>query len=227
MSFGWTNRGKYLLMQLGFRNTGWPTNPYVALVAKKNEKSINNAAATNEGGGKVGIPVTSHGYPNGAAVFISGTVNYNGRFIVDASSTTNKVIIVATYQAETFTGAEKIHEAPGPITNLMSDLVEIVAGNGYTAGGISLTRNSTDFPGLTEDDANALGKIQVKDLVWTAAGGNLPGSGNGARYAVLTDDNGTVSSRQVIAYWDLGADRTVSDTQTLTVHAAELQGKES
>lgn len=113
--------------------------------------------------------------------------------------------------------------APAPDINTKSELTEIANGNGYTTGGISLSLNSTDFDVLTEDDANDRALIQIKDLVWTAAGGNLPGSGDGARYACLTDDNGTQGSREVLAYWDLGADRQVSATQTLTVQNCELR----
>jgi hypothetical protein len=108
-------------------------------------------------------------------------------------------------------------------TNTFSELTEIAAGNGYTAGGISLTKNSTDFDVLTEDDTGDLGKIQIKDLTWTASGGSLPGSGNGARWAVLTDDNATQGNRIVIAWWDLTSDRSVSVGQPLTLQDCELR----
>lgn len=114
-------------------------------------------------------------------------------------------------------------QTPDPDTNVKSDLTEIAAGNGYTAGGISLNRNSTDFDVLTEDDTNDRGLVQIKDLVWTAAGGNLPGSGNGARWAILTDDNATPANREVLDFWDLGSDRVISDTQTLTLQNCELR----
>jgi hypothetical protein len=117
--------------------------------------------------------------------------------------------------------------APTADTNLMSDLTEIPAGNGYTSGGINVTRDATGFPTVTEDDSADRGRAVVKDLVWTASGGNLPASGSGARYAVLTDNNGTVANREIWAYWSLAADRIVSDTQTLTVSAAELRLNES
>jgi len=113
--------------------------------------------------------------------------------------------------------------APGPDTNTLSQLGEVPAGNGYTAGGIQLSRNTTDFDTLTENDTDDRGELKLKDLVWTASGGNLPASGTGARYAVLTTDEGTVGSRQVIAYWDLGSNRVVSDTQTLTLVDCELR----
>lgn len=116
--------------------------------------------------------------------------------------------------------------SPTADTNIKSDLTEIATGNGYTAGGISLAKNSTDFDVLTEDDTNDRGFIQIKDLVWTASGGPIPASGNGARWAIFTDDNATLANREVIAYWDLGADRTVSSGQTLTLQNCELRGNE-
>jgi len=117
--------------------------------------------------------------------------------------------------------------APDADTNLMSDLTEIAAGNGYTSGGYSLSKNSTDFDVLTEDDTNDRGLIQIKDIVWTASGGSIPSSGDGARYAVLTDDNATVANREIYAYWDLVSNRSVSDTQTLTLQDCELRINES
>lgn len=113
--------------------------------------------------------------------------------------------------------------APTADINTLSQLTEIAAGNGYTAGGIQLARNSTDFDALTENDTDDRGELQIKDLVWTASGGSLPASGSGARYAVLTDDNATVGSREVLAFWDLTSDRTVSVGQTLTLQNCELR----
>src|SRR5262245_24795179 len=68
-------------------------------------------------------------------------------------------------------------------TNIKSELTEIANGNGYTTGGVALTRNSTDFDVLTEDDSADRAYVQLKDIVWTASGGPLPASGNGARWA--------------------------------------------
>lgn len=117
--------------------------------------------------------------------------------------------------------------APAADTNTFSQLTEIANGNGYTTGGYQLAKNATDFDTHTEDDGNDKALIQVKDVVWTASGGSLPGSGNGARYAVLLDDNVTVGSREVLAYWDLASDRTVSVGQTLTLQNLELDLNEA
>jgi len=117
--------------------------------------------------------------------------------------------------------------APGPDINTFGELTEIADGNGYTTGGYQLTPNATDFDVINEDDTNDLAKIQIKDIVWTASGGPIPASGSGARYAVLLDDNATVGSRLVLAYWDLTSDRSVSDGQTLTLQDCEMRITES
>ena len=117
--------------------------------------------------------------------------------------------------------------APDADTDQESDLTEIAAGNGYTTGGYSLTKNSTDFDVLTEDDGNDRGLIQVKDVVWTASGGSIPDAGDGARYAMLTDDDGTIGNREAYQYWDLASNREVSDGQTLTLQNLEIRINES
>ena len=117
--------------------------------------------------------------------------------------------------------------APTADLNTFTELTEIAAGNGYTTGGYELTPNSTDFDVWTEDDGNDLGLVEIKDIVWTASGGSLPGSGDGARYAVLLDDNGTVADREVYYYWDLTSNRTVSVGQTLTLQDTTIRITES
>jgi len=112
--------------------------------------------------------------------------------------------------------------APTEDINTFSELTEIAAGNGYTAGGISLTRNATNFP-TTEDDTNNWMNCDIPDQVWTAAGGPIPASGGGARWAILTDDNVTQSAREVYAWFDLVSDRTISSGQTLTIQNAILR----
>jgi hypothetical protein len=115
---------------------------------------------------------------------------------------------------------------PTADTNTLSDLTQIASGNGYTTNGQSVSRNSTDFDYLNEDDGNDYAQIQLKDFGWTATGGSLPASGNGARLAVLTDDNATPANRNVIAFWDLSSDRTVSNGQTMTLQNCELRATE-
>lgn len=109
---------------------------------------------------------------------------------------------------------------PIATTSIRSALQEVVAGNGYTAGGIALAKNVTDFPGITQDDTNNLSKILVRNLTWTAIGGDLPANDVGARWMGLC--SGAAGVDDVIAFWDLGASRVVTNTQQLQVNSAEI-----
>lgn len=103
----------------------------------------------------------------------------------------------------------------------LGQLTQINAGNGYTAGGASMVRNATDFDTITTGSDML---IQLKDVVWTASGGSIPASGSAARWAVLTDHADSAgNTNEIYAYWDLASDRTVSDTQTLTLQNCELK----
>lgn len=116
--------------------------------------------------------------------------------------------------------------APTADTDTLGQLTQIATGNGYSTGGFQLTPNATDFDGMTENDINDRLEMMIKDVVWNASGGPIPASGNGARYAVLTDDNGTVGSREVIFWWDLASDRSVSSGQPLTLQDLQVRLQE-
>lgn len=113
---------------------------------------------------------------------------------------------------------------PNADTNILTDVAEVPAGNGYTAGGISVARDVTDFDVITENDAADRVELQIIDMVWTASGGTLPASGTGARWAVLLGPHATPGSREVLVWWDLTSLRQVSDGQTLTLVNLELRG---
>ena len=119
-----------------------------------------------------------------------------------------------------------VSDTPNADTNTLGDLTEVPQSNGYTP--TSLNKDATDFDtGATEDDSSDYAYIRIKDITWTASGGNVPASGTGALYCVLADDNATESSREIWAYWSLGSARTISDTQDLTLQDLELRLTES
>jgi hypothetical protein len=89
--------------------------------------------------------------------------------------------------------------------------------NGYTH--TALSKNTTDFPGITQDDTGDKATIRIKNLSWTASGGDMP-SGAGATYLILT--TGTAGTDDVIAFWSLTSARQVSTGQSLQVNNAEL-----
>jgi hypothetical protein len=101
-------------------------------------------------------------------------------------------------------------DIPSEDTDTMADLTEIDDGNGYVAGGYELDPGDTDFDFAEEDDTGNLGRVQVKDVEWTADGGPIPATGTAA-YAVLTDDNATPADRKILFFWSLGGERSVQD----------------
>ena len=113
---------------------------------------------------------------------------------------------------------------PTEDTNTLGELTEIVAGTGYIAGGKMLTPGPTYFGDVNEDDTGNLASVQILDVAWTGTGGPIPGSGNGASYAVLTDDNVTVWLREVYAFWPVGTNVSVVDGQTMTFQNLNLRG---
>jgi hypothetical protein len=67
---------------------------------------IDAAAAVDVGGGVVGIPVATHPFVAGQSVTITGTVNYDGAYVVLAGGGLNQVNITAAYVAEVFDGVD-------------------------------------------------------------------------------------------------------------------------
>ena len=146
----------------------------------------------------------------------SGTTDRGKKLLLDYAFEASTV--PTTYYLALCTNATP----PTKAINTFSQLVQVATGQGYTDGGASLTA-ADDFT-VTEVDGAVGAKVVIADVTWTASGGNLPASGDGARWAVLLDGN--VSGSNVLAYFDLVSDRTVSDTQTLTIAAAEIDANE-
>lgn len=87
--------------------------------------------------------------------------------------------------------------------SVKTDLAEISAGNGYTAGGVDVQN--------TVSSSGGIASIEGVDVVITAAGGDI----GPFRYAVLYND--THASDALIGWWDRGASLTINDTQNITV----------
>lgn len=111
---------------------------------------------------------------------------------------------------------------PSHSTNTLGQLTEIEDDNGYTGGGYALIPNATDFPTLTENDADDLALVTMKPIAWTATGGSIPSSGSGASYAALTDDNATPGTRDVLHFWSLINARTIAVGQAITLPGLTL-----
>lgn len=79
----------------------------IPIIALDENNLINNAAAVDKGGGKVGIPVTDNPFATGEIITIAGSTNYNAvDHVVDATSSANEVVITYAFNAETFDGTD-------------------------------------------------------------------------------------------------------------------------
>lgn len=100
-----------------------------------------------------------------------------------------------------------VNTAPVATNSTKSDLTEISAGNGYTAGG-----NAATLTSWTQSSGTA--KLILADpATWTAAGGSI----GPFRYAVLYNDTPTSPADPLIGYWDYGSSITLASGETFTV----------
>jgi hypothetical protein len=87
----------------------------------------------------------------------------------------------------------------------LSDITEITAANGYTAGGTATT------VGVTESSGTAT--ATATDVTFTASGGSI----NTFRYAVLYNDTATSPADALVCYWDSGGAQTITTGNSFTV----------
>ena len=102
--------------------------------------------------------------------------------------------------------------APNAATNdFFNDITEISAGNGYVAGGNTLTITVSRTGGVT--------KVSATDTVFTATGAVGP-----FRYVILYKSTGTASTSPLVAYWDYGSSITLANGETFTVDFSDASG---
>jgi len=86
------------------------------------------------------------------------------------------------------------------------------SGGGYSASGVALAQNSTDFPtfdwfdGVAQVGSFEGGYTLTKQMTFLASGASVP-----FRYWLLCDNNVTVGSREVYYIGDAGQTETIPD----------------
>jgi len=98
--------GTYLLDSTTSTNELVITETYNAETFAGSETVIQQASAVNKGLGLVGIAITAHGYDEDDIIIIAGTTNYDGQYAVQASSSADELVILATWVIEVFDGTE-------------------------------------------------------------------------------------------------------------------------
>lgn len=96
------------------------------------------------------------------------------------------------------------NSAPSAANGVKTDITEITAQNGYSAGGAAITTSSSSQTSGTY-------KLVLADVVITASGGSF----GPFRYAVVYDD--TATNDELIAYYDYGSSISVNTGETFTV----------
>ncbi len=106
---------------------------------------------------------------------------------------------------------ELTNTAPVATNTVIANIIDIAAGNGYSAGGSAISGTS-----FTQTSGTAT--LAASTLVFTASGGTIPSSGSPAlfRYAVVY--NSTAAGGPLIGWWDYGSSIVLNDTETFTVN---------
>jgi len=94
---------------------------------------------------------------------------------------------------------------PLAANGIKTDITEITAGNGYTAGGNQATQ-------ATSSQTSGTYKLVLNDpTAWTASGGSIATF----RYAVLYND--TATNKELIGWWDYGSAVSLAVGDSFTV----------
>jgi len=96
--------------------------------------------------------------------------------------------------------------APVTTNTVKANLTEISAGNGYTAGGATVTIT-------TSSQSSGTFTLAGNQVVFTASGGAIANF----RYLALYNDTPTSPADPLIQFWDYGSTLTLNDTDSLTV----------
>ena len=101
--------------------------------------------------------------------------------------------------------------APVASNTIKSNLTEIAAGNGYTAGGAAAAF-------VSGNDSSGTYKLILSPVSWTASGGSI----GPFEFAVLY--NSSAASGNLIGWWDYGTAITLTNGNTFTVDLDQTNG---
>jgi hypothetical protein len=123
--------------------------------------------------------------------------------IQDYTEQLNKA--VHNWSSHTFK-AMLTNSAPLATNTIAANLTDISAGNGYSAGGMTL-----DTVTLSETTGTA--KVTIADEVLTASGGSI----GPFRYVAVYNDTATSPADALVMWYDYGSSITLADGESLTI----------
>lgn len=129
------------------------------------------------------------------------TASYNK--IQDYTEQLNKA--VHNWSSHTFK-AMLTNSAPVATNTIAANLTEISAGNGYSAGGMTL-----DTVTLSETTGTA--KVTIADEVLTASGGSI----GPFRYVAIYNDTATSPADALVCWYDYGSSITLASGESFTI----------
>jgi len=97
------------------------------------------------------------------------------------------------------------NEQPLVADTIKTDIADIAAGNGYTAGGDDVTNTLSTSAGTVT--------MVAVDVVFTASGGTI----GPFQFVVAYNDTQTSPLDALISWWDRGAALTLQDGESFTV----------
>lgn len=98
------------------------------------------------------------------------------------------------------------NSAPVNTNTIYSNLTEISAGNGYSAGGMTLDS-------VTLSEASGTAKVVITDEVLTASGGSI----GPFRYPAIYNDTATSPADALVCFYDYGSSITLASGETFTI----------
>lgn len=123
--------------------------------------------------------------------------------IQDYAEQVNKA--VHNWSAHTYK-AMLTNSAPVATNTVAANLTEISAGNGYSAGGMTLDT-------VTLSEASGTAKVTIADEVLTASGGSI----GPFRYVAVYNDTATSPADALVMWYDYGSSITLASGESLTI----------
>lgn len=123
--------------------------------------------------------------------------------IQDYAEQVNKA--VHNWSAHTYK-AMLTNSAPVATNTVLANLTEISAGNGYSAGGMTLDT-------VTLSEASGTAKVTIADEVLTASGGSI----GPFRYVAVYNDTATSPADALVMWYDYGSSITLASGESLTI----------